>query len=314
DHTDAVIAAFGPAAEPARLRPLAATGVAAELPTGLAPGPGPLPAAPAGSADGVGRYRTGRVPAPGGLGEVHLAPDEELSRPVALKRIQRPRAADPESRRRFLQEATLTARLEHPGVVPVYGLVHDGSGQPCYAMRFIQGETLQEAISRFHEADRAGRDPGQRRLALRALLGRFVAVCNTVAYAHSKGVLHRDLKPANIMLGGYGETLVIDWGLAKSFDRAEEGQPGGGADATPVPDGEGTLAGSAVGTPGYMSPEQARGAWDQVGPTSDVYGLGATLYCLLTGQSPARGRPATEGEPGGGGPPPPRRLKPATPN
>src|SRR5439155_9334877 len=132
------------------------------------------------------------------------------------KRSQQARAGDPESRRRFRQEAGITARLEHPGVVPVYGLVQDDSGQPCYAMRFIQGETLEAALTRFHAGGTECSDPGERPLTLRDVLGRFIAACNTIAYAHSKSVLHRDLKPANIMLGTYGETPVVDWGLAKT--------------------------------------------------------------------------------------------------
>src|SRR5262249_3738286 len=188
--------------------------------------------------------------------EVHVARDEELSRQVALKRIQRPCAGDPESRLRFLQEAEITAQLEHPGVVPVYGLVQGDSGQPCYAMRFIQGETLESALTRFDRADTPQRDPGERRLALRDLLGRFVAACNTIAYAHSKGVLHRDLKPANIMLGAFGETLVVDWGLAKrgGSDAAEPA----GASVAAGRDHH-TQTGQALGTPSYMSPEQAAG-------------------------------------------------------
>src|SRR5262249_15258683 len=158
--------------------------------------------------------------AKGGLGEVHVAEDAELGREVALKRMKAGRADEPEYRRRFLREAEVTGRLEHPGVVPVYGLTQDDDGRPCYAMRFIQGETHHDAIHRFHEtAARGTQEPGERRLAFRELLGRFLAVCNTVAYAHSRGILHRDLKPANIMLGRYGETLVVDWGLAKPFQR-----------------------------------------------------------------------------------------------
>src|SRR5258708_4540098 len=112
-------------------------------------------------------------------------------------------------RARFLREAEITSKLEHPGVVPVYGLGAYPNGRPFYAMRFVKGESMQEAIRRFHKADDdPRRDPGERSLALRELLGRFVAVCNAVAYAHSRGVIHRDLKPANIMLGEYGETLV----------------------------------------------------------------------------------------------------------
>ena len=114
-----------------------------------------------------------------------------------------------------MREAEITGRLEHPGIVPVYGLGRYPDGRPFYAMRFIQGENLKEAIERFHEAEASGRDPGERILALRKLLRRFLDVCNAVDYAHSRGVLHRDLKPANIMLGPYGETLVVDWGLAK---------------------------------------------------------------------------------------------------
>ena len=145
-----------------------------------------------------------------------FAIDTELNRDVALKRIK---ALNPDADRcrRFLVEGEVTGRLEHPGVVPVYGLGHDAAGRPFYVMRFVRGETLQEAIQRFHAADRPGRDPGERSKALREPLGQFVATCNTMAYAHSRGILHRDLKPSNIMLGPYGETLVVDWGLAKPF-------------------------------------------------------------------------------------------------
>ena len=126
------------------------------------------------------------------------------NREVALKQIQDRHADHPESRSRFLLEAEITGGLEHPGIVPVYGLGHYPDGRPFYAMRFIRGDSLKEAIARFHRADeQPGRDPGERALALRQLLGRFVDVCNAIAYAHSRGVLHRDLKPGNVMLGPY---------------------------------------------------------------------------------------------------------------
>jgi WD40 repeat protein len=181
--------------------------------------------------------------------------------------------------------------LEHPGVVPVYGLGQDADGRPCYAMRFIQGESMKEAIERFHAAERPGRDPGERRLALRQLLTSFVTVCKTMAYAHSRGVLHRDLKPANIMLGKYGETLVVDWGLARSFERDENARSLGEASLTPSLAGAAgeTQVGQMVGTPAFVSPEQAAGLWDVVGPASDIFSLGATLYNLLTNQSPYDG-------------------------
>src|SRR5581483_7710672 len=236
------------------------------------------PAAPP-AASPEGRYVAVHLHAAGGLGEVHVAEDTELGRRVALKRIQWARADDPASRRRFLREAAITARLEHPGVVPVYGLVWDRDGRPHYAMRFIAGRSLHEAVRSFHAADWPGRDPGERALALRGLLTRFVAVCQTVAYAHSKGVVHRDLKPANVMLGEYGETLVVNWGLAREVRTAgcgagtEDAEPGGDPPPTPHPEfrtphSEETQPGQVVGTPAYMSPEQAAGRHDEVGSAS----------------------------------------------
>jgi serine/threonine protein kinase len=250
------------------------------------------------------RYRIVRPHAQGGIGRVLVALDTELNREVALKQIKPELADDPASRARFLLEAEITGRLEHPGVVPVYGLGRDARGRPYYAMRFVRGESLRKAIDTFH-ADDAGsrRRHPDRELAFRKLLARFVEVCNAVAYAHSRGVIHRDIKPANILLGPYGETLLVDWGLAKVIGR---GAPG---DATPEAEarriepgavladeatlrvenhaGSGeTLAGTAIGTPGYMSPEQAAGDLRRIGPASDVYSLGATLYCLATGRSP----------------------------
>jgi serine/threonine-protein kinase len=242
------------------------------------------------------RFRIVRPHARGSLGAVFVAHDQELDRQVALKEIQQRHADDPGSRARFLLEAEITGGLEHPGIVPVYGLGHYPDGRPFYAMRFIKGDSLQEAIQRFHRGDDTGRDPGERALALRQLLGRFVDVCNAVAYAHSRGVLHRDLKPGNIMLGKYGETLVVDWGLAKAVGRTEPDADGQEAALRPR-SGSGvtaTQAGAVVGTPAYMSPEQAAGRLDRLGPASDIYGLGATLYTLLTGRAPVRGKHAGE--------------------
>lgn len=254
-------------------------------------------------------YRVLQAHARGGLGAIVLARDEQLQREVALKLLLPDQARSAEARRRFLWEARITSQLEHPGVVPLYGLGTATGGSPVYAMRFIRGESLQEAIAR-HHAPKPYR-PESDHVTFRQLLTRFITVCNTIAYAHSRGVLHRDIKPGNIMLGEYGETLVVDWGLAKLFqvvhqDRPavkEEHQPTLETLAPPSPllngqqaemksaEDSRTQAGCLLGTPAYMSPEQARGDWDHVGSASDVYSLGATLYVLLTGKQPFQDTP-----------------------
>ncbi len=236
------------------------------------------------------RFHVLRTHARGGLGVVFVALDNELHREVALKQILDSHADDPVSRQRFLLEAEVTGGLEHPGIVPVYGLGTYAGGRPYYAMRFIRGSSFKEAITRFHDEQVLKSDPGRRSLELRKLLRRFLDVCNAIDYAHSRGVLHRDIKPGNIVLGKHGETLIVDWGLAKARGRADAGI----SDERPlVPSSASgsseTLPGSALGTPAYMSPEQARGDLEHLGPQSDVYSLGATLYCLLTGKPPFEG-------------------------
>jgi eukaryotic-like serine/threonine-protein kinase len=278
-------------------------------------------AAPAGAGGGAAprglRYRILRPHARGGLGVVYVASDEELHREVALKELQDHHADSLVARARFLLEAEITGGLEHPGIVPVYGLGHYPDGRPYYAMRFIKGDSLKEAIEHFHRDGGGDRDPGRRSLELRELLGRFLDVCNAMAYAHSRGVLHRDLKPANILLGKYGETLVVDWGLAKPLGRPGLDEAVQELPLTPL-SGVGsaeTLPGSTVGTPQYMSPEQAAGRLDRLGPASDVYSLGATLYCLLTGGAPVGGRLIGEilQQVQRGEFPPPRRVDPRVP-
>jgi tRNA A-37 threonylcarbamoyl transferase component Bud32 len=223
------------------------------------------------------RYRKVRDHARGGLGIVYVAHDRELNRHVALKEIQEDHADRTDSRARFLLEAEVTGGLEHPGIVPVYGLGQYPDGRPFYAMRFVRGRSLKEAIARFHADESLKSDPGAQALALQKLLRRFLDVCDAMDCAHSRGVLHRDLKPDNIMVGKYGETLVVDWGLAKATGRSgDDPEPDGDLPEPSLSptsgDGlEETRHGSAIGTPQYMPPEQAAGRLDLLGPASDVY-------------------------------------------
>jgi len=389
----------------------------------------------AGALEEASRFWPIRFLAQGGLGEVYVAQDQQLPREVALKQIRRDRLGDPELQIRFLQEAEVTSSLEHPGIVPVYGLGRTSDGRACYAMRLIHGRTLQEMIHHYHRS-RPNLAPSERRLRLRELLVQVVAVAQALQYAHSRGVIHRDVKPGNILVGRFGETYLVDWGLAKRLIVPAEGsrilsagastiakfgknplagpessrppekisqQPQGqsspsaiesvilldsaetpsrssedissqglASPAGPLPAAAGplpaverfpaaagpaaadprdagphtpadhpstgafasasrealdplalpgqevhevsgsgmevevlssdgpaawrptpkgrfgseTATGMVLGTPGYMSPEQAQGDGNLVGPASDVYSLGSTLYCVLTGRAP----------------------------
>ncbi len=220
------------------------------------------------------RYTVLRPHARGGLGQVSVARDERLGRIVALKEV-RPDRLDDATRRRFLTEAEITGQLEHPGIVPVYSLEQNEQGQPFYAMRFIGGHTLAQAIAAHHQSPTP--------LSFRDLLQRLIAVSRTIAYAHSKGVLHRDLKPANVMLGDYGETLVVDWGLAKRLATDETPAAGPPTAVASGAAGE-TQVGQILGTPAYMAPEQAGFHDATVGTAVDIYALGAILHEVLTGQ------------------------------
>ncbi len=238
----------------------------------------------------------------GGLGVVSVAMDVELHRKVALKEIREDRADDRGLRSKFILEAEVTGGLEHPGIVPVYALGASADGRPYYAMRLIKGSNLRDHIRTFHEDVNSGKIPfdGPQ---LRQLIRRFLVVCEAIDYAHSRGVLHRDLKPSNIMLGRYGETLVVDWGLAKatgfsgaSTDEHNHDESTGlevslDQETPMIPSGSdgATRDGSAIGTPGYAPPEQILGQSECIGVRSDVYGLGSILYELLTNRAPATG-------------------------
>ena len=266
-------------------------------------------------ADGERRFHVRKRHAQGGLGDVFIAHDRQLDRDVALKRIKPELAEDEGSRNRFIREAEITGQLEHPNIAPVYSLGLDRDQLPFYAMRFIEGQPLHEAIADFAKIRAAGKKQGERLFALRKLLGRFKAVCDAVAYAHSRGILHRDIKPANVILGRFGETILADWGLAKKIGSPESDSPAG-----PLEHGEHdgtrmTEHGSVLGTLPYMSPEQAQSATGPLTAASDIYSLGATLYHLLTGRAPFAGkdyeqvrRKVIQGDF-----PPPRQIDPAVP-
>ena len=234
------------------------------------------------------RYRLTRLHASGGIGRVWVAHDKELSRDIALKELRPERAAQVTHRARFLQEARITGQLEHPGIVPVYELAfRQDDQQPFYTMRLVKGRTLSGAADAYHKNRREGQVAS---LELVTLLNAFVSVCNTVAYAHSRGVIHRDLKGQNVVLGDFGEVVVLDWGFPKLVGRLGEpdfptvaGDPGG-SDESGL-----TMQGQMIGTPGYMAPEQASGRLDQIERHTDIYGLGAILYEILTGNPPFMG-------------------------
>lgn len=225
------------------------------------------------------RYSLRERVARGGMGVVYLAEDDNLARRVALKVLDAPND-DEELSRRLIREAQVLARLEHPGIVPVHDVGTLPDGRVYYTMKFVQGQRLDKHIESVESI------PDRLRL--------FLRVCDAVAFAHARGVLHRDLKPSNIMVGSFGEVLVMDWGLAKILrrpltDEIARSEP----DTTLVATADGakvedetalrptTGHGTVMGTPGYMSPEQSRGDNDRVSERSDIFSLGALLRFLL---------------------------------
>ncbi len=209
------------------------------------------------------RYVVGELVGRGGMGEVLAARDRQIGREVAVKRL-RSRSASDKTKNRFLREARVQGRLDHPAIVPVYEVGHDNEGAPYFVMKKLAGSTLAELL-------------GLASTSRQRLLRAFVDICLAVEFAHTRGVVHRDIKPTNLILGDFGDVYVIDWGIAKLV-----GEPDGDFADFVGDDPLSTHAGTALGTPGYMAPEQIRG--DAIGIKVDVYALGCVLFAIVTGR------------------------------
>jgi len=249
---------------------------------------------------GEKKYALGRELGRGGMGIVYQVYDRDIRRQVAMKIL--PADADEEKRVRFVEEAQVTGQLEHPNIIPIYDLGIDESGRLFFTMKFLHGKTLGEIF------DRIRLDPAcESKYPLPALIHALVHACDAVSFAHERGVVHRDLKPGNLMIGDYGEVYVMDWGLAKVHAARSGHSPSPPPPPPPLPAAEPAAAemvesyrhdsslyisvdGMVVGTPAYMSPEQARGDIHCIDERTDIYGLGAILYEILTLLPPVEGK------------------------
>lgn len=221
----------------------------------------------------------------GGIGRVWLAEDVTLERDVALKELLPQHVESEEMRKRFIREARITAQLMHPGTVPVHEL-QDHEGIPSYVMRFVEGKTLTELIAEHHL--QLSIDDSSSAAGMLKLLRYFSSVCHTISYAHSQRIIHRDIKSENIIVGDFGEVIVLDWGIAKHLDDNEDEQSDSEANGLHEAneDPKATEYGQRLGTPAFMAPEQALGNIGKIDEQTDVYGLAALLYEILTGQPP----------------------------
>ncbi|MEK7865904.1 MAG: serine/threonine-protein kinase, partial [Planctomycetota bacterium] len=248
------------------------------------------------------RYEIGQELGHGGMGVVYAASDRDLGRTVAMKVMAPEVTGSKEHAARFLREIQTTAQLEHPNIMPVYDVGISDEGCLFYTMKLVRGKTLSASLRGLRERHDEHSIP--------RLLDVFLQICNGVTYAHAKGVLHRDLKPDNVMLGEHGEVVVMDWGLAKLLGSVERPLEQG---SVRTQSGS-TLAGTVIGTPAYMAPEQARAETESIGAHTDVYALGAILYEMLTLRAPYVGTDSHDilSKVLRGGPlSPPRSLNPA---
>lgn len=202
------------------------------------------------------------------------------------------RGGRPEQQDQFVREAQVTGQLEHPGIVPIHELGHDETGQPYYVMKFVHGQTLKDVTDDYHGPKQSPAEPKEVRRP--QLLNSFVSLCQTIAYAHSREVIHRDIKPDNVMVGPYGETLVLDWGLAKVVGEPDALEKSPGVRLSYSGESLETLDGTVKGTPTYMAPEMAEGKVEAIDESSDIYLLGATLYHMLTGKAPRTAKKLSE--------------------
>lgn len=238
--------------------------------------------------NGYGRYTKFKPMARGGKAELYTCFDNNLGRTIAFKTLHRAIAKDAYEQRRFVREARVTAQLQHPNTVPVYDLGFDMEDRLYFTMKKVEGETLRAVITRLQEADPDTADE----YTLERILGILIQVCNALSYAHAHGVVHRDIKPSNVLLGHFGEVVLLDWGVAKVWDltsdeddlaRIEASRPD---DPLAIDDLTGT--GKRPGTPLYMSPEQVEGS-KLLDERTDVYSMGVLLYELLTLKDVSRG-------------------------
>lgn len=252
----------------------------------LKPGPGATPPG------GLSGYELLNVVGQGGMGVVFRARDLGLNRDVAVKLLQDKYATDSAVARRFVEEARITGQLQHPGIPPVHEVGTLADGRPFLVMKLIKGRTLADLLANGGRESPVAEQPGVNTPRSLSLIAAFEQVCQAVGYAHDHGVIHRDLKPQNIMIGAFGEVQVMDWGLAKfcSPDRpATSDATAASTFVDPRKDTDESLhthTGAILGTPAYISPEQAIGAIDQIDQRADVFGLGAILCSILTGQPP----------------------------